>query len=111
MDDYLLELGASDIKLRLDGSWMSLFRRTRAKELMHLILEVETFIGKVERKGIPFREFLEARNAKVITHASRCTLADGTRFAYSIEELHAVEAFRRRRTAQTPRRNASLNSY
>lgn len=63
MDDYLLELGMKDISYfhpllnkKLDEQ--------EAQELVHLILEVENFITSIERKAIPFREFLDAKNSE-----------------------------------------------
>ena len=38
----------------------------RAEKLVESDLEVETFISRIERKGIPFREFLAAKNAQGI---------------------------------------------
>lgn len=63
MDNYLLELGTSDIELHLISE-----KRVLSKEevpaLMEAILDTESFISRVERKGIPFKEFLAARNSE-----------------------------------------------
>ncbi len=61
MDDYLLKLGTSDLELRYKGS----DRVLRGEELLRFaeaILAVETFISGIEKKGVPFREFLAARD-------------------------------------------------
>ena len=104
MDNYLLELGASDVRLRLEGQAEPL-SIDKTKELMHIILEVETFIGKVEKKGIPFREFLDARNAEAHYPRFQMHTADGMRFAYSIEECslwkHTDEEQQRKRHEET----------
>lgn len=57
MDNYLLELGTKDVKIKQLGP-------EESKELIAVILDVEILIGSLERKAIPFREFLDARNAK-----------------------------------------------
>ncbi len=85
MDNYLLELGASDIKLLLEDQSEPL-SVVAAKELMRVILEVELFINKVEKKGIPFREFLDARNTEGSYPRFQLHTAEGMRFAFSTEE-------------------------
>ena len=50
MDDYLLELGISDVKLKLFGKEDFLTQEQPA-ELLQAILEMESFIGRIERKG------------------------------------------------------------
>ncbi len=61
MDEYLLNLGISDITLRLASHNQSL-EKDEVKNLLYAILEVEQLIASTERKGIPFREFLGAQN-------------------------------------------------
>ena len=61
MDDYLLELGISDIQDQAAAKRPALSARRRRSSLLKTILEVEAFIARIERKGIPFREFLAAR--------------------------------------------------
>jgi len=63
MDEYLLSLGISDVTLRLASHSESL-EKDEVKTLLYSILEVEQLIASIERKGIPFREFLGARNAE-----------------------------------------------
>ncbi|MEZ5314694.1 MAG: DNA topoisomerase (ATP-hydrolyzing) subunit B [Chlamydiales bacterium] len=84
MDDYLLELGTQDIvcqhllrKERLD--------KNRMQELVKLILEVERFIASVERKAIPFLEFLEAK--KRVGKYPIYFLSSEKRLVYSEEEF------------------------
>lgn len=87
MDSYLLELGISDIKLFLKDQSEAL-NHNELKALLEAILEVELFISKVEKRGIPFREFLSSKNsdgqfARYIAH-----LADHSHQpAYSKSEL------------------------
>ncbi|MCC5832616.1 MAG: DNA topoisomerase (ATP-hydrolyzing) subunit B [Chlamydiales bacterium] len=61
MDDYLLELGIQEIAFH-HAAWDQILDEKATKELVDLILEVENFISSIERKAIPFREFLEAKN-------------------------------------------------
>ena len=51
------------------------------------ILEVETFIVAIERKGIPFREFLAAKNAEGKLPRFQVNLTEGSHFAYSEDEF------------------------
>jgi DNA gyrase subunit B len=60
MDEYLLKLGMSDLLLKEARSTVPLDSEKMAR-LMATILDVESFISSVERKGVPFREFLEAK--------------------------------------------------
>ncbi|TXI42317.1 MAG: DNA gyrase subunit B, partial [Nitrosomonas sp.] len=90
MDQYLLELGASDIKMQLVNHEEPL-SGSDAKKLMDLILEVEAFIGKIERKGIPFREFLDARNEQGHYPRFQLLLEEEGRFAYSEDEFDSFK--------------------
>lgn len=85
MDNYLLELGLSDLKLRFHGK-EDLLTHEPLKELLNLILEVESFIQLVERKGVPFLEFLEAKKDNRYPQYN-VTLVEGPQFAYDKEEV------------------------
>jgi DNA gyrase subunit B len=102
MDDYLLELGVSDVKIRLKEEILS---PERMKDLLDLILEVETFISRIERKGITFREFISAKNSNGILPRFQINLLEGTKFAYSLDEFEQLkkesEEARRARQAET----------
>ncbi len=59
MDDYLLDLGIKDLLVKdRQGTEVDI------RALLDMILEIESFISSIERKAIPFREFLDARNEK-----------------------------------------------
>ena len=88
MDDYLLSLGLSDIKLRSQGG--EEFSDEQVEHLTEAIRGVETFISKIERKGIPFKEFLGARNDEGRLPKFQLELADGVRFVYSEDEFVAI---------------------
>jgi DNA gyrase subunit B len=93
MDDYLLELGVSDVRLR-DVRTNRTLETQEIKELLEGILLVENFISSIERKGVPFREFLAAKNAAnqyprffVKIHEKGI---DQLRFVYSDEDFTAL---------------------
>lgn len=86
MDEYLLSLGTSDIALRLAAHNQSL-ETDEVQVLLLSILEVEQLIGSLERKGIPFREFLEAKNEEGIFPRFHVILKGEPRFVFSSEEL------------------------
>lgn len=104
MDDYLLELGLSDIKLKLPGKETPL-EHDAVKQLTATILEVENLIARIERKGIPFREFLSLKDAEGRFPRFQVNMLDGAQFAYSEEELvslkRANEEAQHRRHEQT----------
>jgi len=90
MDDYLLKSGTSDISVRLSGQREILEKKT-VNELLDAVLDVESQIASVERKGIPFREFLEAKNDEGHYPRFLVRLKSGERFVYSDEEFSALK--------------------
>jgi DNA gyrase subunit B len=82
MDQYLLELGASDVKLHLKSQDRDL-AGAEVQAFMNVILEVESFINKIERKGIPFREFLAATDAEGKYPRFQVIMGEETHFVYS----------------------------
>lgn len=103
MDEYLLELGMSDLHARLPGK-EELISNEEFSSLMETLLEVEAFIFRLERKGISFREFLAARNSQGILPRFQINLLEGAQFAYSSDQFEALkvadeEAQRRRHEA------------
>lgn len=86
MDDYLLELGISDIQMKLAGK-DHILTHDEMKQLTTTILEVENFINRIERKGLPFREFLSLKNDKGQLPRYQVNLTDKIAFAYTEEEL------------------------
>lgn len=89
MDDYLLELGLSDIEMKL-VSQNRILNPHEMKQLTEAILEVENFISRIERKGIPFREFLALKNHEGKLPRFQVNLTEGPRFAYSEDEFIAL---------------------
>ncbi len=104
MDDYLIELGSSDVKIRLAGHQEPL-EKEQVKELLRVTRDVEVFIGSLERKGIPFRTFLDEKNAEGQLPRYIVKYEERTQFVYSDEEFGAIrleyEEWQRERHART----------
>lgn len=107
MDDYLLELGLSDLKLQVHGAEAPL-EQEQAHKLMKTILDVERLIQAIERKGIPFREFLESRNEEGQLPLYQVTLEDEQRLLYSDNEFEQLS--KENEAAQQKAHEASLAS-
>ncbi len=89
MDDYLLRLGISDINARL-ASHSDLLPKEQVEQLLQAVLEVEVFITSVERKGVPFREFLHAKDANGRLPRFQVKIGDNYKFVYSEDEISSV---------------------
>jgi len=89
MDDYLLELGMSDIKVRRKGQILT---TEEIKTLTESVLDIESFIARIERKGVPFREYLGRRNEQGQLPCFTVALSDGDAFVYNEDELAALRA-------------------
>lgn len=59
MDHFLIELGCSD--LEIVSSQGAALDSEQVRELSKLILSLEGFIHSIERKGVPFQDFLNAK--------------------------------------------------
>jgi DNA gyrase subunit B len=88
MDDYLLELGMSDIKLVQGDRELT---RDQIKELSCAILEIEAFIVRIERKGIPFREYLSRKDSQGRLPRFLVNIGDEALFCHTEEELTALK--------------------
>jgi DNA gyrase subunit B len=86
MDEYLLSLGMSDIEVRISGHHEPLEKK-RVKELLYTILEVEQLITSIERKGVPFKEFLRGQNEEGIFPHYLVRLGGQSQFVYSEDEF------------------------
>lgn len=89
MDDYLLELGVSDITIKIRGAKEPLAPE-KVKPLLDLILELEALTQRIERKGVTFREFLASKNAQGVLPRFQINLQNETRFAYSLAEFEVL---------------------
>jgi DNA gyrase subunit B len=87
MDDYLLKLGLSDVLLKKAGEAEPLPKEI-SSELVDLVLEVETVMQGIERKGVPFREFLDGK--KETYPLFQVAMGDKYLFVHSEEELHLM---------------------
>ncbi|MES2344747.1 MAG: DNA topoisomerase (ATP-hydrolyzing) subunit B [Chlamydiota bacterium] len=90
MDEYLLELGVSDITIRLLGH-EDVLTKEQVKILLDATREVETFISSVERKGIPFREFLAKKDEEGRLPRFQLQLGDEFKLVYSEEEFAEIK--------------------
>lgn len=90
MDEYLLELGISDIAIRLLGHEDRLTKE-QIKILLDATREVETLILSIERKGIPFREFLAAKDEEGRLPRFQLQLGDEFKLVYSEEEFVEIK--------------------
>ena len=86
MDEHLLKLSLGDILIRPTKDENSLDKK-RMESLLYVILEVENLISSIEKKGIPFHEFISARNKEGILPQYQVTIGEETKFVYSEEDL------------------------
>jgi DNA gyrase subunit B len=86
MDEYLLKLGISDISLRLAGQSETL-EKEKVELLLSIIREVESLISSIERKSLPFREFLAAKDDEGRLPRFQMKLGDELKFVYSEEDF------------------------
>ena len=90
MDEYLLRLGMSDVMIRRAGSEV-LYDKAQIEQLMAFIIDVETLILSIERKGVPFREFLGAKAQTGLWPQYQVMTGDTYQFLYTDEELMALK--------------------
>ncbi len=105
MDDHLLELGMRDVTFHHAG-WDKELEEKEGRELVELIIEVENFITSIERKAIPFREFLDAKNADGVF--PRYLLSGEELLVYSEDEF--LEIARSHEETQRQEHDLSLES-
>ena len=91
MDSYLLKLGISDVSARM-ASQDQILDKDLFEKFLEAILEIEVLISAVERKGVPFREFLEAKTEEGKYPQFLVHMSDGMRFAYSKDEFADLKA-------------------
>ena len=89
MDEYMLKLGRGDVQIRIAGH-SEITPKERVEDLVDAIREVELFIGSIERKGIPLREFLQAKNDLGSYPRFQIAIGETSRFLYSEEEFTEV---------------------
>ncbi len=89
MDSYLLELGLSDLSLMRDGA---LIPSDRIKEIAEAIFDIENFIARIERKGVPFREYLSYKNERGELPRFLANLVEREQFVFTEEELAGLKS-------------------
>ncbi len=107
MDEYLLDLGLSDMKVRLTGSLEPL-SFAEVEEMLKVVRNAEMFIFSIERKGVSFREFIAARNQEGVLPRFQVKMGDELRFLFSEEEL--MEARSQEEVLQRTRHEETLAS-
>jgi DNA gyrase subunit B len=104
MDEYLLSLGISDVFVRLVGH-TDVITKEQISQMLKAIRDVENLITSIERKGVPFREFMSAKNAAGVLPRFQVKLGDAMRFVFSEEEFAEIkkqdEEIQRQRHAET----------
>ena len=90
MDEYLLNLGMSDVQVRLVGHTDPISIE-QIEEMLKAIRDVESLLVSIERKGIPFREFLSAKDENGRLPRFQVKLGDESRFIFSEEEFAEIK--------------------
>lgn len=88
-DNYIIQLSVNELRVRLSNQ--TFLDKSLIQELLYAVGNIEEFILFLERKGIVFKEFLQARNAngnlpKYYIHEENERI-----FLYSKEELYAYK--------------------
>ncbi len=86
MDEYLLNLGTSDLHFRM-VSRNNLLEHAEIKMLISTILMVEILISSLERKCIPFKLFIQGRNKEGALPRYQVNINEKSHFLYSKDEL------------------------
>jgi DNA gyrase subunit B len=86
MDEHLLNLGISDVLITPFKSKES-FSKKEVKNLLETILLIENMVHSIERKGIPFKKFLDAKREDEKFPRYQLKVDDEMKFVYSEEEL------------------------
>lgn len=89
MDSYLMELGLSDLTLKRNDV---VVERDVIKKMAEAIFDIEVFIGRIERKGVPFREYLSHKNERGELPRFLANLLDSEQFVFSEEELASLKS-------------------
>lgn len=85
MDDYRLNLGMSDVHVKM-ASHKEYLDKAKVKALVKGILSIEGLISSLERKRIFFRDFIQARNSEGLLPKFQVYYEDKPRFLYSENE-------------------------
>ena len=91
MDDYLISLGSSDVQYKRVGHTEAL-AKAEVEILIKVSRDVEHLIASIERKGVPFREFLNGKNEQGILPRFQVKIGEELRFLYSESEFAQVRS-------------------
>lgn len=90
MDDYQLKLGMSDMFVRMPGIEENM-GTDELHQLLAIIREVEVFMTMVERKGLPFKQFVSMRNDLGQYPRYMVQLGDEIKYLYTDEEFQNLK--------------------
>jgi len=90
MDEYLLQLGTTDVTLTQKPNDKA-FTEDKVKELLSVISSVENFISSIEKKGIVFREFISTKDDQGRFPQFKVIIGDETKYVYTDEELSSLK--------------------
>ena len=90
MDQYLMSQSLAESHLRL-ASHSQPLEKKEVQKLLKSIMDVEKLMLSIERKGIPFREFLAARNEEGALPHYLVDLGAEKKFVYSTEEFAEIK--------------------
>ena len=104
MDEYLLRLGVSDVLIRRSSEKQPMDKE-RVDKLMETIVDFESFVSSIERKGVSFRDFLAARTDSGLFPRYQVAIGEKSQYVYTEEELLALkkdnEEFQRKTHEET----------
>lgn len=91
MDQYLVELGVSDINIHREGQ-KDPIPQAELQELLSAVTQLENFKNNIERKSVPFREFLDSKDSEGNYPQYIVDSETENRFAYNTEEIKELMA-------------------
>lgn len=90
MDDYQLKLGMSDMHVKLPGS-QDYMGVDELHELLSVVRDIEMFIAMVERKGLPFKQFVSMKNDEGQYPRFMVQVGDEVNYLYTEEQFEALK--------------------
>ena len=88
MDEYILKLGFSDVHLFRGEKEYS---AEELSQVVNTILEIESFIHRIEKKGVPFDEFMAHKNQLGDFARYLATIGEEPLFLFTEEELRTAK--------------------
>lgn len=90
MDDYQLKLGMTDMHVRLPAADENM-GADELHQLLGIIREIESFITMVERKGLPFRQFVAMKNDLGQYPRYMVQIGDDLKYLHSDQEFEELK--------------------